>query len=313
MGGTDRPKSGTFAVLASAALFGTTGTVLVNAPEGADAWSVGALRLLVGAATLVVIAAAQRRPGDRLPRPGAAAVGSLGVAVFQLGYFLAVERCGVAVGTVVTIGSGPAVSGLATAVLHRRRPGTAWLVGTATGVVGVVLLGLWGGGQVDAVGSTDAAGIALAVAAGAGWAAFAGVCRSQIQRGVQSTASMAVVFAGGAVLVAPVLVDHHPNWALEGWGPLVVGHLGVLTVGVAYWSYGYALRHLPAPTVITLTLLEPITAAVLGRLVVGEQLQTLGWVGISLVVVGLLVTGMASAQGTHSVVDVDATVATVRP
>ena len=37
MGVTDRAKSGTFAVLASAALFGTTGTVLVNAPDGADA------------------------------------------------------------------------------------------------------------------------------------------------------------------------------------------------------------------------------------------------------------------------------------
>jgi DME family drug/metabolite transporter len=296
VGVTDRAKSGTFAVLASAALFGTTGTVLVNAPDGADAWSVGALRLLVGAITLVAIAFVQRQPGDRRPDTGPTAFGAVGVAVFQLGYFLAVERCGVAVGTVVTIGSGPALSGIATAVLHRRRPSTWWVVGTVVGVLGVVLLGVWGGGSA-AAGTADAMGIGLAVAAGAGWATFAGVCRAQIGRGVHSTATMAAVFSGGALLVSPVLVAHHPGWALDGGGPLVVAHLGVLTVGVAYWSYGYALRHLATPTVITLTLLEPITAAVLGRVVVGELVRPIGWAGIALVVVGLLITGRSAARG----------------
>lgn len=299
---TDGAKSGTFAVLVSAALFGTTGTVLVAAPPGADAWSAGALRLLVGALTLAALAllAAKRavRHGTpdratRWPSAGTMSIGAVGVAVFQVGYFLAVERTGVAVGTVATIGSGPVLAGAGAALATRRRPDRAWLAGTAAAVAGVVLLGAWGTGG-DA--AADAAGILLAVVAGAGWAVFTSVSRRQIERGTPSTLAMASVFAGGAVLVAPVLAVRGGGWALEGWGPLIVAHLGVLTVGVAYWSYGYALRHLPAPTVITLTLLEPITAAALGVLVVDERLSPAGIAGIVLVMAGLVVTGRAAVR-----------------
>ncbi|MFM2182264.1 MAG: hypothetical protein RJB61_558 [Actinomycetota bacterium] len=301
---TDGAKSGTFAVLLSAALFGTTGTVLVAAPPGADAWSAGALRLLVGALTLVALAVlADRRtrrrgitlPPHRWPAVGTTAVGAAGVAVFQLGYFLAVERTGVAVGTVATIGSGPAIAGAAGAFAARHRPDRDWLAGTAVAVTGVVVLGIWGTSGNEA--SADAVGILLALAAAAGWATFTTMSRRQIDSGTPSTTSMAAVFAGGAVLVVPALAWHGGGWALQGWGPLVVAHLGVLTVGVAYWSYGIALRSLPAPTVITLTLLEPITAAALGIAVVGERLSPAGVAGIALVLAGLAVTGRAAVRG----------------
>ena len=68
-------------------------------------------------------------------------------------------------------------------------------------------------------------------------------------------------------------------------------YLGVATVGLAYTLYGYALRHLPTPTVVTLTLLEPITAATLGAVVVHERILVIGWVGIGLVLAGLTLVG----------------------
>lgn len=294
MGTAERRQSGTFAVLASAALFGTTGAVLVNAPSGADAYSVGAVRLLIGAATLAAISWAGRSAGTATPSRRATAIGAIGVAVFQLGYFVAVERTGVAVGTVVTIGSGPVISGAVHAVSARRRPSGAWLAGTAVGVLGVALLGVAGTASGDA--AVDVLGVVLAVAAGAGWATFATVGRHEIGRGVASSLNMAAMFGGGAVLVAPVLVWHSPSWVMSWSGAAIAVHLGVLTVGVAYWLYGIALRQLAAPTVITLTLLEPITAAVLGRVVVGEQVTVAGWLGVAMVVVGLLITGRVAAS-----------------
>lgn len=286
-------KSGTSAVLVSAVLFGTTGTVLVGMPTKADAWSAGALRLLIGAAALWAIASVT---ADRdAPRPPRAStlIGGIGVAVFQVGYFLAVERTGVAIGTVTTIGSGPVLAGIGEAVAARRLPERAWLAGTGTAVAGVVALGVWGR-TADGPRVVDVLGLALAVAAGGGWATFTSVSRRQIAAGTASTVSMAAIFSGGAVLVAPALAVRQPSWLLSGWGPAVALYLGVLTVGVAYWSYGYALRHLPAPTVITLTLLEPITAALLGVFVVGEHLTAAGWTGVAAVVAGLLVTGRAA-------------------
>jgi len=289
-----RRQLATFAVLASAVLFGTTGTVLVNAPDAADPYSVGAVRLLIGGATLKVIAS--RRGGGFLRGPWQrssillTALGAVGVAVFQVGYFLAVERTGVAVGTVATIGSGPVLSGAISAVIHRRPPNRRWLVGTAISVAGVGLLGLAGR---DA--AVDLTGLALAVCAGLGWAVFATVGKHQIDLGLDSTASMAAMFSGGAVLLSPLLLTHSPAWALTGSGALVALYLGVVTVGVAYTLYGIALRSLPAPTVITLTLLEPITAAMLGAVVVHEGIRPAGWAGIALVVVGLVLTATVAA------------------
>ena len=44
-----------------------------------------------------------------------------------------------------------------------------------------------------------------------------------------------------------------------------------------------------ASTATTLTLIEPVVAAVLAVVIVGERLPALGWIGVGLVVVCLLV------------------------
>jgi DME family drug/metabolite transporter len=290
-GSSRRHTSATLAVLTSALLFGTTGTVLVNAPDSADAYSVGAVRLLIGSATLLAVARIGGRTAMWVPwRRPLTALGAAGVAMFQLGYFLAVERTGVAVGTVVTIGSGPVLSGFIQVVLSRRSPARHWLVGTVVSVAGVALLGL-AGRDTD----IEPIGILLAVLAGLGWAVFATVGKHQIDGGVDSTASMAAMFGGGALVLCPLLVAHSPAWVGETSGAVIALYLGVVTVGAAYTLYGVALRSLPAPTVITLTLLEPITAATLGAVVVHEGIQWQGWVGVALVLVGLLLTATVTA------------------
>jgi DME family drug/metabolite transporter len=260
-------------------LFGTTGTILVNAPKGADAWSVGCLRLVLGGLTLLVVAR------GRIVRSYGMVLGAAGVAVFQLGYFLAVERTGVAIGTVVTIGSGPVLTGVIHAVRTRTAPNRSWVVGTTLSVAGVALLG-----AVGRSAAVDIVGVALAVVAGLGWAVFSTVAKQHIGNGTPSTATMATLFCGGAVLLAPWMLVHSPAWVMSTRGATVALVLGVVTVGLAYTLYGLALRHLPAPTVITLTLLEPVTAAVLAAVVVHEGIRAPGWAGVALVLVGLAVT-----------------------
>jgi len=66
------------------------------------------------------------------------------------------------------------------------------------------------------------------------------------------------------------------RWLVTGRGALVIVHLGVVTVGLAYTLYGCGLRRLPAPTVVTLTLAEPVTAAVLSVVVLHESLGVAG-------------------------------------
>jgi DME family drug/metabolite transporter len=72
----------------------------------------------------------------------------------------------------------------------------------------------------------------------------------------------------------------------------MVAHLGIVTIAVAYLLYGYGLRSIPASMAATLTLAEPVTAAVAGVVVLDERLTAAGWLGAALVVAGLALTGL---------------------
>src|SRR4051794_7874259 len=97
-------------VLFAAVLFGTTGTARAIGPD-LDPLAVGAARIVVGAVLLAAFAVV--RGGVRAPA-GRRTVLFAGacVAVYQATFFAALAETGVAVGTVVAIGSAPAFAGL---------------------------------------------------------------------------------------------------------------------------------------------------------------------------------------------------------
>jgi drug/metabolite transporter, DME family len=282
----DRRQLATAAVLAAAILFGTTGTVLARGPDGASALGVGAVRLLIGGGALCAIAALRRERVDIVQRwiPSALA-GGVAVACYQLLFFQATTRAGVALGTVTTIGSGPVFSGLIEMARTRSLPRRGWLIGTAAAVVGVILLGVVGRDTAP-----DAWGILCALGSGLGWATYATIGRWQIERGLPSTVSMAAMFTLAGLLCAPLLLVEPLDWLATPGGWTMVLYLGVVTVGVAYTLYGWGLRSLTAPTVITLTLAEPLTAALLAFVILDEAIGVWGSAGIALVAAGLVIT-----------------------
>ena len=91
-------------VLAAGMLWGTTGTAQAFAPAGATPLAVGAVRLAIGGAALLVLAVARRklRPSGWPWRPTLLLVAT--IALYQVCFFAAVARTGVAVGTVVRVG-----------------------------------------------------------------------------------------------------------------------------------------------------------------------------------------------------------------
>jgi DME family drug/metabolite transporter len=64
-------------------------------------------------------------------------------------------------------------------------------------------------------------------------------------------------------------------------------HLGLVTTALAYILFARGLNRILAATAVTLSLAEPLTAGLLGVIVVGEQLTTLAVVGIGLLIAGL--------------------------
>ncbi|MEA2480204.1 MAG: drug/metabolite transporter, family [Thermoleophilaceae bacterium] len=284
-------------VLLSAFLFGTTGTAQALGPDGTTPITVGAVRIAVGGAVLVVVALATGALRSRRRWPaGAVAASALGVAGYQLCFFAAVDATGVALGTVVALGSGPAFAGLFGLLLRRERPARRWAAATALAVTGAALLVLAGG---DAA-SVDPGGVALALGAGASYGLYTVTSKTLLDAGQRPEAVMAVAFAAGAILLVPVLALGDTAWLAHPGGIALAAYLGLIPTALAYVLFARGLERLPAATVATLTLAEPLTAALLGILVLGERPGPVAIVGALLVLSGLLVLARSPASASAS-------------
>ncbi|MGB0112971.1 MAG: EamA family transporter [Ilumatobacteraceae bacterium] len=283
------------AVVFAAMLFGTAGTAQELGPDTTTPLGVGAVRITLGTAVLWIVIlwgtdrvdrrriAASVRSQGRL-----VALGGVGVAVYTPMFLIAVDRTGVAVGTVVAIGSGPFFAGAFEWAARGVRPGLGWLVGTVIVVSGGALLVASAQSGVDEV---DALGIGCALLSGSGYALYSVTAKTTMGRGVEATLAMAAPFTVGAIAVAAMAVGQPFGWLREPGGVAMALELGVLATGVAYVLFGYGLHRLSSATTVTLVLAEPLTAALLATIVLDESIGALGWVGVAILLSGLVIVG----------------------
>lgn len=270
----------------AAVLWGTTGTSQALAPASASPLAVGALRLAVGAAALLLLAGARGvLTRDTFARArGPIVVAALGIATYQLAFFSGVRLAGVAVGTLVGIGSSPIFAGLLAWGVEGRRPERRWYLATGMAILGCVLLGL---PPTDAgLPPVSLPGLGLTLLAGAAYAVLS-LAGQRVGARVTPAAGMALAFAIGTLLLLPVLLVQDLRWLAEWPAVPVMLHLGVLATAVPYVLYLRALRTVPVATAVTLTLAEPLTAATLGLLLLGERMAPAGYAGMACLVLGI--------------------------
>jgi len=291
----DEPPSEAKAALlmvAAAVLFGTTGTAQALGPHGMNPLSVGAVRQFSGG---LILAAAGvvgwiRTEGLRLPRVspklGWALLGGASIMAFQATFFAGTRANGVAVGTVIALGSSPLFAGLFE-WLGGTRPSRRWLLATAIAVAGLVLLS----GVLGSASTLEPLGLLASLVAGAAYAGYAVCAATLLRRGVDSFVTTTAILGISGLIAAIILPFTDVSWLADASGLAMATWLGPVTVVAAYLLIGTALRTLSAATAITLGLAEPITAAALGVLVLGETLSPAQWAGVAAVLVGLLVAG----------------------
>jgi DME family drug/metabolite transporter len=286
-------------VLLASALFGTTGTARALGLAATDPVVTGALRLAIGGVLLGGIAAVGLRARRIEPPPAArtgagrllllVALGTAGVVAYQPTFFTGVRANGVAVGTLVALGSAPIFTGLLGWAFLRRRPDARWGGCTALAVAGVVLLsGLLGGASG---GSLSAGGFLASLAAGLSYAVYTLVTKALLDLGWSTVAAVGAVF-GGAGIVGVVQLLTVGGAPVTGPGLAAAAWLGIMTIAAAYLLFARGLERLPAATVATLTLTEPIVAAVLGVLVLGERIAPSGIAGAALLLIALGLLGL---------------------
>ncbi len=276
-------------VLLAATLWGTTGTAQALAPGGAQPAVVGSLRLAIGGLALLGFSLLRGtfRSSARWPLK-ITLVAALSMAAYQLSFFAGVAKTGVAVGTVVGIGSSPILAGVISFLVLGERPGRIWGLATLLAVLGCALL-IGSGGSIR----IDLLGILLALGAGLAYAIFT-VVSKQLLGTHHPEAVMAVVMSLGAVFLLPFLLTENIAWLAQPRGLLVALHLGLVTVAIAYTLFGRGLQLVPVATAATLTLAEPLTAGSLGVFLLGEKLSLPAFGGMLLIFAGL---ALLSQQG----------------
>ncbi|GHF70297.1 DME family drug/metabolite transporter [Amycolatopsis bartoniae] len=278
---------GSAAVLGAAVLWGTVGPAQVLAASGADPLALGAARLVVGGFVLLGLVGVRGRLGrwrtlGRGPALGWLLLAAASTAAYQAAFLSSVVRTGAALSTVVALGVAPPAVGVLARLTGGERLTRPWLLGTFAAVAGTAVLLLPG-----ATVHIDTAGVLLGILGGLCYGAYTVAAKRLLDGPAPALVAVsATLILGGAALLPfahdlPRLAE--PNsLALVGW-------LAVPATTLGYLLFVSGLRHVTAATAGTLSLAEPLIAAVLGLAFLGEHLPWPAGVGATLLLAGLVV------------------------
>ncbi len=301
---------GVVAILFSAVVWGTTGTAATFAPD-VSAAAIGAAAMGVGGIAQALLAArgiARSRVAlwdQRL----LLLLGALAVAIYPLAFYGSMRLAGVTIGTVITIGSAPLFSALIEYRLDQTRLTARWAFGALVGLIGMALIctaesashgKIVGGESIGGV--SVPLGAILGLIGGLTYALYSWSARKMMLQGTRPSVAMGATFGLGGLLLMPVLVVSGAPF-LASWTNAAVGiYMAAVPMFLGYVSFGYGLARVQASMATVLTLLEPVVAAVLAVLIVGERLPTLGWVGVALVIGCLAIITIPVSLGKKSLV-----------
>jgi DME family drug/metabolite transporter len=292
--------SGAWALVLASLLWGTTGTAASFMPGDVSPLAIGASTMAVGGILLFVVSA---RPAMMAIRAGASRrwllVGAVGVVVYPLAFYASMDLAGVAIGNVVSLGTGPLFAALLEWLFERHRLSTLWAACTAVAIAGVTLLALGGhGGTGAGAGDTVLVGVLLGIVAGLAYALYTYASSRAIRAGQAARGVMGGMFGLGALALVPVLLVFGAPLLQSGRSIGIAAYLALGPMFVAYLLFGIGMRTLRSSTATTITLLEPFVATLLAVVVVGERLDPIGWVGLGLILAA--VTVLATARQPRS-------------
>ncbi|MEZ9185453.1 EamA family transporter [Vibrio splendidus] len=290
-------QTGTLAILFASILWGTTGTAASFAPDlsplaiGAFSMGFGGL-MQAGLAYRKILFAFDKL----LQNKKLLAVSALALAVYPLAFYSSMKLSGVAIGTVVSIATAPFFSALLECLISKKNNiNKRWLTSFAIGVVGIGLLVFSESSATNESGDDlKLLGIALGLLAGLCYAIYSWATKALIDKDIESQAAMGSIFGLGAMLLLPTLWFTGGNLFSSQINVLVISYLTLIPQCLGYIAFSFGLRHVTASSANLLTLFEPVVAAVLAVCVVGELIPFIGWLGMFLIVLCLLIQSKPS-------------------
>ncbi|MEK4082496.1 DMT family transporter [Psychrobacillus sp. FSL K6-1415] len=275
-------------VLLGAILWGTTGTAQTFLPDNAHPFIISAGRSATGGLFLLIIMILLKKIKFRSWPWKQTLYAAICISLFQLLFFSSVRLTGVAIASVVAIGSAPIFSGLIEWIFLKMRPTKVWGISTGLAITGCMFLFITKG-EV----SINPIGVLYSLVAGLIFALYTMNSKSLLQK-EDAISVVAMTFSLSALLLTPFYFILDVSWLRDAGNVGIIFYLGIATTSIAYVLYGWGLRKIPASSALTLSLAEPTTAALLGVVVVGEVLSTTSWVGIGLLLGSIVILTLGS-------------------
>lgn len=284
-------RVGWLQVCLAGVLWGTGGLVVtvLNDRDGLSALTVSALRMVVATGALLVFClicgrwksvVATVRQHPRL----VFTIGAL-TSTYQCLYFASVLMVGVSVATVVSLGLAPTAAMAWEHGRARTLPSPRQSVVLVVALTGLVLMSSSGEAR-DNTSDQQLLGILLAIASGMTYAATTLLGRHLTGK-VDPLALTTSATAAGALVLAPFLVaaglSSQPVMPGSGVSLALLLYLGIATMALAYGLLYAGLRTISGSVATIVTLVEPLTAALLAVALLDEQLPLIGWLGGALI------------------------------
>jgi len=284
-------------VLVAAGLWGTTGTAAFWLGTEVSPLAIGAATMGFGGVILALTGGRRTVTTfhDRNARVWLV-VGALGAIVYPLTFYWAMSLAGIAVGNVIALGLGPITVALLEWIVGRSRPHTVWWLSSGVAVVGVWLISSaeveLGEGRMGNL----PLGVVLATIAGVSYGAFTYAFGRLIDLGHSPRGVVGAVFGAGSPVLLFVVVWLGAGLFSSAQNISLVAYLVLGPMVLAYLAFSKALVMLRSSTVATVALMEPVIAALLAVLVIGEKLGPLAVLGGFLVVLAIVALGRESGE-----------------
>ena len=282
---------GVIAIVIASFLWGTTGTVASYA-HNVSSLGIGAFSTGVGGLLLALVAHRRIQLDYKrlLAQPMLILMGSACVAIYPLAFYNSMRFSGVAIGTVISIASAPFFSVLLERLISKKYISLYWVISFIIGAVGIVFLVMGKSHENSSLNNhlLQNMGVLLGLLAGLTYAGYSWAAKHLIEKGVHSQSSVAVQFGIAALFLLPSLWFTGENIFSTITNTSVVIYMAFAPMFLGYLLFGFGLKSIDASRATLITLIEPLVATLLAIYIVGESFKIIGWVGMGLVSLCLL-------------------------
>ncbi len=294
-------RHGLVLILMAALLWGTVGiaTKAIYNTTDTNALSIGFVRLALATPALLLACWTARSEMIQVRGRdlGLMLLIGLTMALYQLCFLAAIPLIGVAVTTLVTLCTAPAIIALLAALLLGESLTKRVIVALLAGITGTIVLS-WADPSATNNQTATITGVALALVAALGYSIMT-LCSRALAGRYHPLQPMTIGLGAGAAMLLPFALASGITLSYPATGWALLLYLGLIPTALAFVLFLTGMRHTTATVASIVTLLEPLTATLLAWVLFGERLGPWGLVGAALLLGAIATLYQGTTQATQ--------------